>query len=148
MAMTETEHNWAKICGEIVVAAYGTRIVGEKDGWPLCLFPLEECRDDGSGTLHTYRYEAVPRYYKEPSEVAQLEDYLHWSRQWVSASRWQWLSSPDEPGKKEYYVLAWVNKPPLSPKRSLRKDSITAYGLFWWDAKALAIHKALAEDAQ
>lgn len=135
--MPETEHNWARICSEIVVAAYGTRIVGEKDGWPLCVYPLEECRDDGSGTLHTYKYDAVPDYRDVP-QVGELKCYLTERLGWAFGSR----SSGSVAGG----YLAWVNKPPLAPRGWLRKGSITAAASVRCQAMALAIHKALMTD--
>ena len=132
-----SEHDWARICSEIVVAAYGTRIVGEKDGWPLCVYPLEECRDDGSGTLHTYRYGPVPDYRRVWNEH-DVERYLAWERGWAFGSR--------SSGSLGGGYLAWVNKPPLAPRAWLRKGSTKATASVRWQAMALAIHKALMTD--
>ena len=130
------EIDWARICSEIVVAAYGTRIVGEKDGWPLCVYPLEECRDDGSGTLHTYRYGPVWRYHEDVEMVLEVGDYLCRTRGWVTGSRTN--------GKRERRrTVSWVNKPPFAPNRSLVKTSIRAFSPRWAEARTLAIHKAL-----
>ena len=135
------ETDWARICSEIVVAAYGTRIVGDKDGWPLCVYPLEECRDDGSGTLHTYRYGPVPKYHSDVAEVADVQHYLRRERGWAMASRTN--------GKWERRrTVAWVNKPPFAPNRSLVKTSIRAFSPRWAEAMTLAIHKALMEGAE
>jgi hypothetical protein len=131
--------DWAKICSEIVVAVYGTQIVGEKDDWPLCVHPLDECskgaRAGDGTTLHTYHYAPVPRYHKDYAELGFLEADLRWRRGWVVASRSNasWVAS----------YMAWVNKPPMAPNKGLRKDSIKAKAATWIAAECLAIHKAL-----
>jgi hypothetical protein len=131
-----TEHDLPTICSEIAVAVYGTRIVGEKDGWPLCIHPLEECRDDGSGTLHTYRYAPVPRYHDRADHLDQIMTYLEGKPGWVFGSRTN--------GKWERRrTVVWVNKPPFAPNRSLVKTSIRAFGARWAETVTLAIHKAL-----
>ena len=153
-----SEHNWAQICSEIVVAAYGTRIISEWDGvgeyapwgtaradeiagWPLCVYPLEECRDDGSGTLHTYWYGPVPRYHDQSWQLVELWDALRAHRGWVYGSR--------TAGKFEARrTVAWVNKPPIAPNRSLMSMSVRAFDKGWAAAYVLAIHKALMEGAE
>lgn len=130
---TGTPPDWARICGEIVVAAYGTKIVGEREGWPLCVYPLEECRDDGSGTLHTFRYDAVPRFHEGQMFGLYIDLYLRgW---WVQARKYG-----------DHYV-GFVNKDPASRQwRRLRKDSVTVRASRYWEATTLATHKALMAD--
>ena len=127
-----SEPDWARICSEIVIAAYGTKIVGERDGWPLCVYPLEECRDDGSGTLHTYYYDAVPRFHMGEGFYSGLRGRLLWE---LRRRGWQL-------GMRQYanHCLVYVNK---SESRRLRKDSFTAKAIDFWEAKTLAIHKVL-----
>jgi len=163
--MPETEHNWAQICSEIVVAAYGTRIVGEWDGvgeyppwgtapaaqiadWPLCVYPLEECEKGvraGDGTtLHTYYYAPVPKYHE--GEVPWLCNELQ-RKGWLFGERYQPAHRPPLVEYDDGHMLAWVNKPPLTDRR-LRKDSITATAGTSFEAMTLAIHKALMEGAE
>jgi len=130
---TGTPPDWARICSEIVVAAYGTRIVGEKDGWPLCIYPLEECRDDGSGTLHTYYYRLVPRYHEGEGLYGKLIWHLR-RRGWEFGAR-----------HYAYHCIAYVNK---AGSKRLRKDSITAKASTYWEATTLAIYKALMEEGE
>jgi hypothetical protein len=143
-----SEHNWAKICSEIVVAAYGTRIVGEKDDWPLCVYPLEECRDDGSGTLHTYYHAPVPTYFDDTFALAELKAMLRWRRGWVVAAKYSPRHRPTRVDYDGGNILAWVNRPPIAPNARLRKDSVKARHRFWWGAETLAIHYALMEEEE
>ena len=138
--------DWAKICSEIVVALYGTRIVGEEDGWPQCLYPLEECSLGRYGkdptTLHTYYYGAVPKYHETNGALSTLVSTLWHEKGWAVAWKTQHIRHPIF-NREAIEYLAWVNKKPIAPMSWLRKGSIIAHGDTHREAATLAIHKAL-----
>ena len=142
--------DWATICSEIAVALYGTAIVGEQGGWPLCVHPLEECKLGRYGrdptTLHTYRYAPVPKYHEDLDSLKELKGDLLSMRGWVVASKYVPRHRPAGAPYVGCNILGWVNKPPLAPNRSLRKESVKAKHRWGWTAECLAIHKALMEE--